>query len=194
MKSVCAILAGVTIVSLGVSVTQAGTLAATDPSSASSECCFGDVSAPFTPSYVEGPSAIRIGDDYVVYVDCYTKGHYGAVRSRNLKDWEDVTSQLTFPKGTRHGTVLRVPRSVVDELSESKECTGSQITSAACQLVLAFLLPVGFVRAKPPDMRIRKKLIATGWDHADSQRLLANLAEMEKRPFDGVVKRWLEGD
>jgi hypothetical protein len=40
---------------------------------------------------------------------------------------------------------------------------------------------------KPPDMRIRKKLIATGWDHPDSPRLLANLAEMEKRPFDGVV-------
>ena len=45
----------------------------------------------------------------------------------------------------------------------------------------------GSVRAEPPDMRIRKKLIATGWDHPDSQRLLANLAEMEKRPFDGVV-------
>ncbi len=52
---------------------------------------------------------------------------------------------------------------------------------------LAFLLPSGSVRAEPPDMRIRKKLIATGWDHPDSQRLLANLAEMEKRPFDGVV-------
>ena len=43
------------------------------------------------------------------------------------------------------------------------------------------------VLAEPPDMRIDKKLIATGWDHPDSQRLLANLAEMEKRPFDGVV-------
>ena len=52
---------------------------------------------------------------------------------------------------------------------------------------MAFLLPSGSVRAEPPDMRIRKKLIATGWDHPDSQRLLANLAEMEKRPFDGVV-------
>ena len=37
------------------------------------------------------------------------------------------------------------------------------------------------------DMRLRKKLIATGWDQADSKRLLENLAEMEKRPFDGVV-------
>jgi hypothetical protein len=32
-----------------------------------------------------------------------------------------------------------------------------------------------------------KKLIATGWDHANPQRLLENLAAMEDRPFDGVV-------
>jgi len=37
------------------------------------------------------------------------------------------------------------------------------------------------------DMRRPKKLIATGWDKADSERLLKNLAQMETRPFDGVV-------
>ena len=52
---------------------------------------------------------------------------------------------------------------------------------------LALLLAAGSSQAAPPDMRLRKKLIATGWDQPDSQRLLANLAEMEKRPFDGVV-------
>jgi hypothetical protein len=36
-------------------------------------------------------------------------------------------------------------------------------------------------------MRLRKKLIATGWDCPDSERLLTHLAEMEKRPFDGVI-------
>jgi len=42
------------------------------------------------------------------------------------------------------------------------------------------------------DMRRPKKLIATGWDMADSERLRANLEQMEQRPFDGVVLR-LEG-
>lgn len=37
------------------------------------------------------------------------------------------------------------------------------------------------------DARRRKKLIATGWDKPDTRRLLENLAEMEQRPFDGVV-------
>ncbi len=81
---------------------------------------FGPASAPFTPSWVEGPSAIRVDDDYLVYFDCYTKGCYGAARSRNLKEWEDVTARVSFPKGARHGTVLRVPRSVVDCLGKIK--------------------------------------------------------------------------
>jgi hypothetical protein len=53
-------------------------------------------------------------------------------------------------------------------------------------LVLLPLLAAISVRAEPPDMRIHKKLIATGWDQPDSQRLLVHLAEMEKRPFDDV--------
>jgi hypothetical protein len=32
-----------------------------------------------------------------------------------------------------------------------------------------------------------KKLIATGWDMPDTKRLRENLAEIESRPFDGIV-------
>jgi len=77
---------------------------------------FGPASEPFTPSWVEGPSAIQIGDDYVVYFDCYTQHRYGAVRSRDLEHWEDITALVDFPKDARHGTVLAVPRQVVDRL------------------------------------------------------------------------------
>ncbi len=37
------------------------------------------------------------------------------------------------------------------------------------------------------DARRPKKLIQTGHDQPDTERLMQNLAEMEKRPFDGVV-------
>ena len=54
--------------------------------------------------------------------------------------------------------------------------------------VLTFLiLFLSLSVASAADMRRPKKLIATGWDHPDTQRLRQNLAEMEKRPFDGVV-------
>jgi len=38
----------------------------------------------------------------------------------------------------------------------------------------------------PPDARRPKKLVATGWDQANTERLRANLSDMQKRPFDGV--------
>ncbi|MCD6304157.1 MAG: hypothetical protein J7M21_04260, partial [Planctomycetes bacterium] len=41
--------------------------------------------------------------------------------------------------------------------------------------------------AWPADARRPKKFIATGWDQPNTDRLLANLAQMERRPFDGVV-------
>jgi beta-xylosidase len=64
---------------------------------------------PFTESWVEGPTAIKIGSDCIVYFDHYQKPqHYGAMRSRDLKTWEDVTAQMSFPAGQRHGTVIRI--------------------------------------------------------------------------------------
>jgi hypothetical protein len=56
-------------------------------------------------------------------------------------------------------------------------------TRVAAMLVLASV----FAPAAAQDARRRKKLIATGWDMANSERLLANHKEMEKRPFDGVI-------
>ena len=84
---------------------------------------FTNLSEPFTPKglWVEGPTALRIGDDYIVYFDVYTKKHYGALRSRDLKTWEDVTAQMSFPdEGTpvrmRHGTAIAVPTEIVAKL------------------------------------------------------------------------------
>jgi hypothetical protein len=86
---------------------------------------FGPLSEPFTPPglWVEGPTALKIGDDYLVYFDAYTTKHYRAMRSRDLRTWEDVTDRTTFPnEGTpdrmRHGTVIEVPRTLIDPLRE----------------------------------------------------------------------------
>jgi beta-xylosidase len=65
---------------------------------------------------VEGPSALRVGDDYLIYFDFYRAGHYGAARSRDLTTWEDVSALVSFPKGTRHGAALAVEGAVVSAL------------------------------------------------------------------------------
>jgi hypothetical protein len=84
---------------------------------------FHDLSPSFSPTGVwsEGPTAIKIGDYTVVYFDEYMLKRYGAVRSRDLRNWEDVSSMLHLPgEGTalrlRHGTVIRVPYAVIAPL------------------------------------------------------------------------------
>ena len=59
-------------------------------------------------------------------------------------------------------------------------------TSSKVAALLALLAILSSV-SHAQDMRRRKKLIETGWDCPDGKALLANLAEMEKRPFDGVI-------
>jgi len=78
---------------------------------------YGPASKPMTGDYwAEGPSAIKIGDTWYVYFDKYRKGRYGAVMSKDLKNWEDISDQIHFPKGTRHGTIFRVPKSILKKL------------------------------------------------------------------------------
>ena len=75
-------------------------------------------SAPVSPAgvWAEGPTAIKIGDWWHVYFDKYREHKYGVIRSRDFMHWEDISAQLVVPPGIRHGTVLRVPRSVVEAL------------------------------------------------------------------------------
>lgn len=58
--------------------------------------------------WAEGPTAIKIGEEWIVYFDKYTLHQYGAVVSKDLVDWKDVSDQVHFPKGTRHGTVFKI--------------------------------------------------------------------------------------
>ena len=71
---------------------------------------FTELSDPFTPSWVEGPTVLRIGARYIVYYDMYRDKKYGAMRSADLKKWEDISAQLSLPEGTRHGTAFAVSR------------------------------------------------------------------------------------
>ncbi len=56
--------------------------------------------------WAEGPSPIQIGEYVYVYFDKYRDKRYGAIRSKDGKMWEDVSDQIEFPSGTRHGTAL----------------------------------------------------------------------------------------
>lgn len=77
---------------------------------------YGPASDPISIDWVEGPAALRIGDEWVVYYDEYTRKKYGAIRSRDLKTWT-VVPDVSFPSGMRHGTAFAVPTPLANALS-----------------------------------------------------------------------------
>ncbi len=72
---------------------------------------WGDASAPITGDYwAEGPTVAKVGNEWVVYFDKYRDKKYGAVASPDLINWKDISDKISFPGGTRHGTVFKVSK------------------------------------------------------------------------------------
>jgi len=86
----------------------------TDPWSAASSPILGPGSPLRANEQVEGPSLIRFGNEWLLYADAYTSGHYSLIASSDLTTWNDQTAELTFPVAhPRHGTAMVVDRSLV---------------------------------------------------------------------------------
>ena len=77
---------------------------------ATSEFADGPYSAPSKPItnglVAEGPSAIKLGNRWMVYFDLYDEGRFGAVSSNDLIQWTDESNNLHFDMKMRHGTVF----------------------------------------------------------------------------------------
>jgi len=80
-----------------------------------------EVSAPITGNYwAEGPAPLIVGEYIYVYFDKYRNHKYGAVRTKDRVNWEDVSDLVSFPQGIRHGTAFTVERKVLDVLLQYK--------------------------------------------------------------------------
>ncbi|KAF2511403.1 alpha/beta hydrolase fold domain-containing protein [Flavobacterium zhairuonense] len=82
----------------------------TGPYSPASKAITGDY-------WAEGPTAMQIENNWIVYFDKYTQKKYGAVKETS-KGWEDISEQISFPTGTRHGTIIKVSS---DEIANLKK-------------------------------------------------------------------------
>lgn len=70
----------------------------------------------FTMDWVEGPTALNVNGDWLVYYDMYRDHRYGAVKTRDWKTWENISDKISFPKGVRHGTAFAVSGDVLARL------------------------------------------------------------------------------
>ena len=69
-----------------------------------------DISQPFTSRFTEGPTAIKVGDDWIIYYDAYQAKTYGAAKTRDFKTFTDISQEVIFPEGHKHGTVFKANR------------------------------------------------------------------------------------
>lgn len=69
--------------------------------------------------WAEGPTAIRIKNEWLVYFDKYKINEIGAVRTLDFVHWEDVSHLIQFPSGAQHGYVSEVPLKRINHLIQN---------------------------------------------------------------------------
>ena len=79
----------------------------------SAEGPYADPSVKFAPTYSEGPCAVKVGDEWLIYFDVYREGRFGAVSTKDFKNFTPIDDQISIPQGHKHGTIIEVPESVL---------------------------------------------------------------------------------
>jgi hypothetical protein len=69
-----------------------------------------NISGPINESWSEGPSAIQIGNRYIVFYDHYRapRARYEAVATTDWKHWDDITEEISLPPNSKHGSFLKI--------------------------------------------------------------------------------------
>jgi hypothetical protein len=75
-----------------------------------------NISKPFSDKFTEGPSVVKLKDEWLIYFDSYQKKIYEAVATKDFIEFENVTTSVQIPKGHKHGTIVLVRRKVAHRL------------------------------------------------------------------------------
>ena len=92
-----------------------------------------DFSAPFTKQYAEGPCALKIGDDWLIYYEAYRAKHYCAAKTRDFTDFTDVTADMTFPQPMKHGTAFKASTQDLDRLLKDSKTEQLPVSTSVLQ-------------------------------------------------------------
>ncbi|MGF7140618.1 glycoside hydrolase family 43 protein [Roseimarinus sediminis] len=82
---------------------------------------FSSYSEPFTGFLTEGPTVVKVDNDYLIYYDSYGDKSYKAVKTTDFVEFTDITDQISLPEGHKHGTIVKVKQALIDQLLENKK-------------------------------------------------------------------------
>ena len=88
---------------------------------------WGEASGPITESWSEGPSAIQVGEKWVVYYDHYRapRARYEGVETTDWVHWTSVNDRTRFPEFAKHGSFFRVGEAEANRLLERHDGAGA---------------------------------------------------------------------
>lgn len=71
---------------------------------------WGTLSGPITESWSEGPSMLKVGDEYIAYYDHYRapRARYEGVETKDWVHWVSANDKMRFPENSKHGSFFRV--------------------------------------------------------------------------------------
>ncbi len=82
---------------------------------------FSNPSVKFAPTYSEGASVMKVGNEWIIYFDVYREYRYGAVSTLDFQTFTPIKERISFPEGHKHGTVIKVKESVLKKLLEAEK-------------------------------------------------------------------------
>ena len=80
-----------------------------------------NISKSFTDNFTEGPSVVKVKDDWLIYYDSYRKKIYEASATKDFIHFENVTNKTKVPEGHKHGTIITVKKKIVRQLIKKFE-------------------------------------------------------------------------
>jgi sucrose-6-phosphate hydrolase SacC (GH32 family) len=75
-----------------------------------------NISKTFSDKFTEGPSVVKLKDQWLIYFDSYQKKIYEAVATKDFVKFENVTTSVQIPAGHKHGTIVPVKKKVIKRL------------------------------------------------------------------------------
>jgi Glycosyl hydrolases family 43 len=77
-----------------------------------------NVSEPFTGPMTEGPTVVKVKDDWLIYYDAYRQKIYAAAGTKDFKTFTDFTSKISVPAGHKHGTIVVMKKKTLKSITE----------------------------------------------------------------------------
>lgn len=70
----------------------------------------------FGRTFSEGPCALKLGDEWIIYYDQYHPQEYGAVSTRDFQTFTPIPERISVPATHKHGTIVEISREELQRL------------------------------------------------------------------------------